>query len=55
MDGNGNYRINNLQSGQRYGVIAGSATYSRNLVDYRRATSNDTLIDHACQQKVFNF
>jgi hypothetical protein len=55
VDGNGNYHINGLQSGQRYGVIAGTATRSWNLVDYRRATSNDTLIDHACQQKVFNF
>ena len=55
VDGNGNYRLDGLESGQRYGLIAGSATFSRNVVDYRRATSNDSLIDHACQQKVFNF
>jgi hypothetical protein len=53
--GNGTYRINGLQSGQRYGVIAGGGGFSRNLVDYRRATSNDTLIPGRCAVKTFNF
>jgi hypothetical protein len=55
IDGNGNYRIDNLQSGQRYGVIATSGGRSKNLVDYRRSTSNDTYIPGACATKAFNF
>jgi hypothetical protein len=50
----GNYRIDTLQAGQRYGVMA-SGRRSVNLVDYRRATSNDTLIPAPCFNKVFNF
>jgi hypothetical protein len=50
----GNYRIDTLQSGQRYGVIA-SGSRTVNLVDYRRSTSNDTLVPAPCSTKVFNF
>jgi hypothetical protein len=55
IDSHGNYRIDNLQSGQRYGVIATSGSRSINLVDYRRSTSNDTLIASPCSTKTFNF
>lgn len=55
IDGAGNYRIDHLQSGQRYGVIATSGAKSKNLVDYRRSTSNDTLIANPCSTKIFNF
>jgi hypothetical protein len=55
IDGNGNYRIDQLQSGQRYGVIATSGSKTKNLVDYRRSTSNDTLIPGPCATKAFNF
>ncbi len=51
---NGYYRIDNLQGGQRYGVIASGTGFYRNMVDYRRATSNDTLVGK-CQTKNFNF
>jgi hypothetical protein len=50
----GNYRIDTLQSGQRYGVIA-SGSRTVNLVDYRRSTSNDTLVPAPCSTTVFNF
>ncbi len=55
IDAAGNYRIDHLQSGQRYGVIANSAGRTKNLVDYRRSTSNDTLIPGPCTTKAFNF
>jgi hypothetical protein len=51
----GNYRIDTLQSGQRYGVIATSNGRSVNRVDLRRSTSDDTLIANPCSTKVFNF
>jgi len=55
IDANGYYRLDHLQSGQRYGVIATSGAMSKNLVDYRRSTSNDTLIPAPCATKTFNF
>jgi hypothetical protein len=55
IDANGNYRIDHLQSGQRYGLIATSGAKTKNVVDYRRSTSNDTLIASPCSTKVFNF
>jgi hypothetical protein len=51
----GNYRIDTLQSGQRYGVIATSGSRSINKVDYQRSVSNDTLIPAPCSTKAFNF
>jgi hypothetical protein len=51
----GNYRIDTLQSGQRYGVIATSGSRSINLVDLRRSTSDDTLVPSPCSTKTFNF
>jgi hypothetical protein len=53
--GNGTYSISGLQAGQRYGMIASGGGFYRNIVDYRRATSNDTLIAHACDVKHFDF
>ena len=53
--GDGYYRIDGLQSGQRYGLIASGGGFSRNVVDYRRATSNDTFIPAACFWKTFDF
>ncbi len=53
--GDGYYRIDGLQRGQRYGLIASGPGFSRNVVDYRRATSNDTFIPAACFWKTFNF
>lgn len=55
IDTKGNYRIDALQSGQRYGVIATAGSKSINKVDYIRSTSNDTLISAPCATKVFNF
>lgn len=55
IDSHGNYRIDNLQSGQRYGLIATSGSRTINLVDYRRSTSTDTLIPGACKTTTFNF
>lgn len=55
IDAYGNYRIEKLQSGQRYGLIATSGSKTKNVVDYRRLTSNDTLIATPCSTKVFNF
>jgi hypothetical protein len=51
----GDYRIDTLQSGQRYGVIATSGSRSINKVDLRRSTSDDTLVATPCAQKRFNF
>jgi hypothetical protein len=51
----GTYTLKGLQSGQRYGLMASGPGYSKNLVDYRRSTSNDTLIASRCQVKTFNF
>ena len=51
----GNYRIDTLQSGQRYGVIASSNGRSINRVDYQRSVSNDTLVPSPCSTKTFNF
>jgi hypothetical protein len=54
VDNNGNYRITGLQSGQRYGVIATGPGFSRNRVDYTRATTKDTLVNR-CATTTFNF
>jgi hypothetical protein len=54
VDASGNYKIPNLQSGQRYGILASGGGKSWNMVDYRRQTSNDTLVNK-CSQTTFNF
>ncbi len=51
----GNYRIDKLQSGQRYGLMAGTTGFSRNVVNYVNATSSATLIPGACAVKTYNF
>ncbi len=50
----GTYEIRGLAPNQRYGLIAGGGSFSRNVVDYRRATSNDTLV-RTCATTHFNF
>lgn len=51
----GNYRIDTLTAGQRYGLIATSGGRTKNVVDLRRATSNDTYIPAPCATTTFNF
>lgn len=55
VDANGNYRINGLQAGQRYGLIASGGGRSFNVVNYKNSNTNDTLIPSACSQKNYNF
>jgi hypothetical protein len=55
VDANGNYRINGLMAGQRYGIIAGTAGFSRNQVNYQNSVSDNTLVPSACAQKQYNF
>ena len=54
VDASGNYTIPNLESGQRYGIIVSGPGYSKNLVDYTRATTNETLVNR-CATTTFNF
>jgi hypothetical protein len=51
----GNYRIDKLQAGQRYGLIAGGPGFSRNVVNLTNFRSNNTLIPSACAVKTYNF
>jgi hypothetical protein len=55
VNGDGSYNLAALASGQRYGLIVSGGSYSKNLVDYRRSTSSDTLIATPCQKKRFDF
>ena len=55
VDANGNYRIDGLQAGQRYGLIASAGGFSRNVVNYTNSNTNDTLVPSACSQKNYNF
>jgi hypothetical protein len=56
VDANGNYRIDHLAAGQRYGVQAqNSGGFFRSVVNYRVSTSDDTLIAGRCQTKAYNF
>lgn len=55
VDGLGNYRIDRLQAGQRYGLIAGGPGFARNEVNYVNATTNRTLIPRACAVTTYNF
>jgi hypothetical protein len=56
VDATGHYTIHGLVPGQRYGIIAGTAGFSRNEVnndnDYR---TNNTLVPGACQTKQYSF
>jgi hypothetical protein len=55
VDTNGNYRINGLMAGQRYGIIAGTAGFSRNEVTYANSQGDKTLVPSACYQKQYDF
>lgn len=55
VDAFGNYRIDRLQSGQRYGLIAGTVGFSRNVVNLTNSLTNATLIPGACAVKGYNF
>ena len=55
VDGLGNYRVDRLQSGQRYGLIASTVGFSRNVVNLTNSLTNATLIPGACAVKGYNF
>ncbi len=60
IDGNGNYRIDKLQAGQAYGLIASGPGFYRNVVNFTNASPGNpskspTYIANACQQKQYNF
>ncbi len=55
VNGSGNYRIDNLQSGQRYGLIAGGPGFARNVVNLANKQSDNTFIPSACAVKIYNF
>ncbi len=55
VNGAGNYRIDNLATGQRYGLIASGGGFSRNVVNFYNATHNDTVIPGACAVRGYNF
>jgi hypothetical protein len=55
IDGNGNYSIAHLQSGQRYGLIASGPGFYRYEVNYTNSTTNATLVPGACKTKTYNF
>jgi hypothetical protein len=56
VDATGHYTIHGLVPGQRYGIIAGTAGFSRNMVNYTNDVSSDnTLVPGACQTKTYNF
>ncbi len=55
VDSNGNYRINGLQSGQNYGLIASAGGYSAKAQDWTIASSTLTTVPSACAQKRFDF
>jgi hypothetical protein len=55
VNGSGNYRIDRLQSGQRYGLIASGPGFARNVVDHTNSTTNDTLVPSACAVTTYNF
>lgn len=60
IDGNGNYRIDKLQVGQAYGLIASGPGFYRNVVNFTNASPSNpklspTYISSACQVKTYNF
>jgi hypothetical protein len=60
VDGNGNYRIDHLQAGQAYGLIASATGFYRNVVNFSNASPSNpslspTYIASACQVKQYNF
>jgi hypothetical protein len=60
IDGNGNYRIDKLQAGQAYGLIASGTGFYRNVVNFTNASPSNpskspTYIGSACQVKTYNF
>ena len=56
VDATGHYTIHGLVPGQRYGIIAGTAGFSRNMVNYDNdVRTSNTLVPGACQTKTYNF
>jgi hypothetical protein len=55
VNGSGNYRIDRLQAGQRYGLIASGPGFARNAVTLANSRTAATLIPGACAVKGYNF
>ncbi len=55
VDGSGNYRLDKLQAGQKYGLIATGPGFSRNVVNLTNLQGTATLIPAACAVKTYNF
>jgi hypothetical protein len=55
VNGSGNYRIDRLQAGQRYGLIASGPGFARNAVTLANYQTTATLIPAACAVKGYNF
>jgi len=55
VDVNGNYVVNGLQSGQRYGLLAGGPGYSLSAVKQVNAVTDATLVPAPCARKLYNF
>jgi hypothetical protein len=55
VNGSGNYRLDKLQAGQKYGLIASGPGFSRNVVNLTNLQGTATLIPGACSVKTYNF
>ncbi len=56
VDAYGNYSIDKLAAGQRYGLVASAANgWSRNVVNYTNSTTSATLVPSACATRYYNF
>ena len=55
VNGSGNYRLDKLQAGQRYGLIASGPGFARNVVNLANLQGTATLIPSACAVKAYNF
>jgi hypothetical protein len=55
VNGSGNYRLDKLQAGQKYGLIASGPGFSRNVVNLANLQGTATLIPSACSVKTYNF
>ncbi len=55
VNSSGDYRIDGLQSGQAYGVIASNSYFYRSTFNYLSSISGNSKISYACQQKRFDF
>lgn len=55
VDAWGNYRIDKLAAGERYGLVASAANgWSKNVVNYTNSTTNATMVN-SCSAKSYNF